>query len=406
MLAFILAPFYVLVNLYIVHWVLRWTGCCHRLCGTRAFRVIFCVVYAFAALSPLTGFAVQEPQWLRHALKQAGNYWLGWMLYLVLAVLVVEGLLFAVRRIRRKDFQQMQRVRQVQGGVALVLVCAVCLYGMANADRLRVTDYEITLDGAGEDMTVALLADLHLGYSTETAYIEQAVQAVNNMQADLVVIAGDIFDNEYEAIPEPGRIAAALASLHSTYGVYACWGNHDVSEPILAGFTWDTADADKDDPRMEAFLRQAGITLLADEAVTLGNGVQLVGRKDPSRDKKLGDDRLSPEALLEPLDPARPVFVIDHQPKELDELAAAGADLDLSGHTHDGQMFPGNLIMPLIWDNPCGCLQVGGMYSVVTSGLGVWGPDMRVGTKSEVVCITVHFTDGCEKNTCPSEENN
>lgn len=392
MLAFILAPFYVLVNLYIVHWVLRWTGCCHRLCGTRAFRVIFCVVYAFAALSPLTGFAVQEPQWLRHALKQAGNYWLGWMLYLVLAVLVVEGLLFAVRRIRRKDFQQMQRVRQVQGGVALVLVCAVCLYGMANADRLRVTDYEITLDGAGEDMTVALLADLHLGYSTETAYIEQAVQAVNNMQADLVVIAGDIFDNEYEAIPEPGRIAAALASLHSTYGVYACWGNHDVSEPILAGFTWDTADADKDDPRMEAFLRQAGITLLADEAVTLGNGVQLVGRKDPSRDKKLGDGRLSPEALLEPLDPARPVFVIDHQPKELDELAAAGADLDLSGHTHDGQMFPGNLIMPLIWDNPCGCLQVGGMYSVVTSGLGVWGPDMRVGTKSEIVRITVHFT--------------
>lgn len=392
MLAFILAPFYVLVNLYIVHWVLRWTGCCHRLCGTRAFRVIFCVVYAFAALSPLTGFAVQEPQWLRHALKQAGNYWLGWMLYLVLAVLVVEGLLFAVRRIRRKDFQQMQRVRQVQGGVALVLVCAVCLYGMANADRLRATDYEITLDGAGEDMTVALLADLHLGYSTETAYIEQAVQAVNNMQADLVVIAGDIFDNEYEAIPEPGRIAAALASLHSTYGVYACWGNHDVSEPILAGFTWDTADADKDDPRMEAFLRQAGITLLADEAVTLGNGVQLVGRKDPSRDKKLGDDRLSPEALLEPLDPARPVFVIDHQPKELDELAAAGADLDMSGHTHDGQMFPGNLIMPLIWDNPCGCLQVGGMYSVVTSGLGVWGPDMRVGTKSEIVRITVHFT--------------
>lgn len=117
MLAFILAPFYVLVNLYIVHWVLRWTGCCHRLCGTRAFRVLFCVVYAFAALSPLTGFAVQEPQWLRHALKQVGSYWLGWMLYLVLAVLVVEGLLFAVRRIRKKDFQQMQRVRQVRAAL-------------------------------------------------------------------------------------------------------------------------------------------------------------------------------------------------------------------------------------------------------------------------------------------------
>ena len=74
---------------------------------------------------------------------------------------------------------------------------------------------------------------------------------------------------------------------------------------------------------MRAFLRQAGITLLADEAVTLGNGVQLVGRKDPSRDKKLGDDRLSPEALLEPLDPARPVFVIDPPAEGADELAAA-----------------------------------------------------------------------------------
>ena len=406
MLALFLAPFYILVGLYMLHWVLRWTGCCHRLCGTRGFRVLFCLVYAFAALSPLTVFAVQEPQWLRHTLRQVSNYWLGWMLYLALAILVVEIALFVVRRVRKKDFVQMQRVRQVQGGAALALVCAVCVYGMVNAGTLRVTEYEVTLDGAGEDMTVVLLADLHLGYSTEPDYIERTVDTVNAMQPDLVAIAGDIFDNEYEAVPEPDRVAAALASLQATYGVYACWGNHDVSEPILAGFTWDTADADKDDPRMAAFLEQSGITLLEDESVTLGNGVQLAGRKDPSRDKKLGGSRLSPAELLAPLDREQPIFVIDHQPKELDELAAAGADLDLSGHTHDGQVFPGNLLMPLLWDNPCGHLQVGEMHSVVTSGLGVWGPDMRVGTKSEVVCITVHFTDGCEKNTCPSEENN
>lgn len=391
MLAFIFAPFYVFVNLYMARWVLRWTGCCHRLCGTRVFRVLFCVFYAFSALAPLTSFVVQEPQWLRRMLKQIGNYWFGCMLYLALAILVVELGLLIVRRVRQKDFRQMQRVRQVQGGIALALVCAVCLYGIVNADTLRVTDYAVTIKGTGEDMTIALLADLHLGYSTEAAYIEQTVQTVNAMQPDLIVIAGDIFDNEYEAIPEPGRIAAALAALHSTYGVYACWGNHDVSEPILAGFTWDTPDADKDDPRMTAFLEKAGVTLLADESVTLGNGVQLVGRKDPSRDKKLGGNRLSPEALLEPLDPARPIFVIDHQPRELDELAGAGADLDLSGHTHNGQVFPGNLLMPLIWDNPCGCMEVDGMHSVVTSGLGVWGPDMRVGTRSEVVRITVHF---------------
>lgn len=392
MIAIFLAPFYILLNLYLARWVLRWTGACHRVFGTKAFRTVFIVLYALVASAPLSGFLIRSPDGLRRLLLQIGNHWFGWMLYLVLAVLVVELALVGIRRARGKDFAQMQQVRRVQGGVALALVCAVSLYGMAHAEQLHVTDYDVTLQGAGEDMTVALLADLHLGYSTEADYIEQAVAAINAMQPDLVVIAGDIFDNAYEAVPEPDRIAAALASLDSTYGTYACWGNHDVSEPILAGFTWDTADEDKDDPRMTEFLAKAGVTLLEDRAVTLENGVQLVGRRDPSRAKKLAEQRLEPAQLLASLDPDRPIFVIDHQPKELDALAQAGADLDLSGHTHDGQLFPGNLLMYLLWDNACGCVQVGGMTSVVTSGLGVWGPDMRVGTNSEVVCISVHFS--------------
>ena len=184
------------------------------------------------------------------------------------------------------------------------------------------------------------------------AYIERAAQAVNDMQPDLIVVAGDIFDNEYEAVPEPDRIAAALASMHSTYGAYACWGNHDLSEPILAGFTWDTEDEEKNDPQMAGFLRRAGINLLEDEKVTLKNGVQLVGRKDPSRDRKLGDERLSPAEWAGLLEPEKPAFVIDHQPKELEALAEAGFDLDLSGHTHGGQVFPSNLIMGFLWENP------------------------------------------------------
>ncbi|WP_297282858.1 metallophosphoesterase [uncultured Agathobaculum sp.] len=393
MIAIFLAPVYILLNVYLARWVLRWTGACHRLCGAKAFRVVFIVVYALVASAPLTGFLIQSPYALRKFLRQVGNYWFGWMLYLVLAVLIVEVALFVIRRVRGKDFEQMQQVRRVQGGVALALVCAVSFYGMVHAKQLYVTEYDVTLQGAGEDMTVALLADLHLGYSTEPAYIERAVQVVNDMQPDLVVIAGDIFDNEYEAIPQPERIAAALASLDSTYGTYACWGNHDLSEPILAGFTWDIADENKNDPRMAEFLEAADVTLLEDRAVTLENGVQLVGRRDPSRSNKLAEQRLSPEQLVSSLNQEQPIFVIDHQPEELEALAQAGVDLDLSGHTHDGQLFPGNLLMRLLWDNACGCEQIGDMTSVVTSGLGVWGPDMRVGTRSEVVCVSVHFSE-------------
>ena len=100
---------------------------------------------------------------------------------------------------------------------------------------------------------------------------------------------------------------------------------------------------------------------------------------------------MSADELLRGLDPEKPVIVIDHQPRELEELSSAGADLDLCGHTHDGQTFPGNIVTSLIWENSCGYLKKGGMHNIVTSGAGIFGPYMRVGTKSEIVEINVKF---------------
>lgn len=83
--------------------------------------------------------------------------------------------------------------------------------------------------------------------------------------------------------------------------------------------------------------------------------------------------------------------MIDHQPRELDELAAAVVDADLCGHTHDGQLFPLNLTSKMLWKNSCGYLQVGNMHNIVTSGVGLFGPNMRVATKAEICSITLHF---------------
>ena len=91
------------------------------------------------------------------------------------------------------------------------------------------------------------------------------------------------------------------------------------------------------------------------------------------------------------MDKNKPIIVLDHQPKELQELADAGVDIDLCGHTHDGQMFPGNLTIKLMWENACGYLQKGKMHNIVTSGVGLFGPNMRVGTKAEICPITIHF---------------
>ncbi len=94
---------------------------------------------------------------------------------------------------------------------------------------------------------------------------------------------------------------------------------------------------------------------------------------------------------MESLDHSKPIIVMDHQPRELQELSDAGADLDLCGHTHDGQIFPGNLFIGFAWENACGYMQKGDMHNIVTSGLGLWGPNLRVGTNSEVCIIDVNF---------------
>lgn len=101
--------------------------------------------------------------------------------------------------------------------------------------------------------------------------------------------------------------------------------------------------------------------------------------------------RKTPAELVEGLDADKPILVLDHQPRELEALAEAGVDVDLCGHTHDGQMFPGNLTVRLFWENACGCLRVGSMHSIVTSGVGLFGPNMRVATRAEICPITIHF---------------
>ena len=236
------------------------------------------------------------------------------------------------------------------------------------------------------------MADLHLGGSIGLKQMQRMKDVIDTIQPDLVFFAGDIFDNDFDAIQRPEEISALLASIDSTYGSFACWGNHDIDELILAGFTFDSgSDAIRSDPRMDQFLEDSGITLLQDETLLIDHSFYLIGRLDASCKKKSGIIRRSAKELTAALRPDRPVIVIDHQPSELDSLADAHADLVLSGHTHDGQLFPGNLTTRIGWKNSCGMIRIQDMASIVTSGVGVWGPAMRIGTNSEVAEITVHF---------------
>ena len=238
---------------------------------------------------------------------------------------------------------------------------------------------------------MVLAADLHLGYNVGVWHMKQMVEQINAQRPDVVVIAGDIFDNEYEALDDPEKLQEILSSIDSTYGVYACYGNHDIDEKILAGFTFEQKGKKQSDIRMDKFLKKCNIKLLRDEAVLIEDAFYLYGRPDYERPGRGIEKRKTPEEITEELDKSKPILVLDHEPRELQELAEAGVDLDLCGHTHDGQMFPGNLITSLSWENSCGYLKKGEMHNIVTSGVGVFGPNMRVGTKSEICGVEVRF---------------
>lgn len=396
MTALLLSPFYILFNIYIAWRLLGWLAACHRNLKKRPVRIAVAGVYGFLALSILIAFLL-PPSSLQRLLKLISNYWLGTFLYILLTVLAADGirllLLHLKFRYSGKIFSRKGYV--AAGALCIAVITAFTATGIWGAGHIFVTDYDIHVEkpcGERDSLKIVLTADLHLGYSIGIRHMENMVEKINAQNPDLVVIAGDIFDNEYDALEDPKRLAEVLSGIKSTYGVYACYGNHDIKEKLLAGFTLGGRKEEKaSDPRMDSFLEDAKIHLLKDEGVLIDNAFYLYGRPD-AKNPGLGiRERLSPRELTASMDKTLPIIVIDHQPKELEGLAEAGVDLDLCGHTHDGQMFPGNLLVSLMWENSCGYLQKGGMHNIVTSGVGVFGPNMRVGTKSEICSITVSF---------------
>ena len=394
MTAFLLAPFYILVNVYVVRWMIRWMGACSHIFQSAVFRAIFIIFYILIASSLLTGFLINKPEFLHRILKNTGNYFLGTFLYIILVIVVVDLVRLILKYVFHARFLEFRSTFVITGFVCMALIILISVYGILHVGTIKVTPYKVTVNKKVKDMDslkIVLLADTHFGYSINCRHAQKMVEKINAQDPDIVCIAGDIFDNDYDAISDPEGVCNALKSIKSRYGVYACWGNHDLDEPILAGFTFGGKKKDQADPRMEQLLRDANIHLLTDEAELIDDKFYVVGRNDSSRTHKLGGQRLSPAQLTKDLDLDKPVIFIDHQPKQLQETADAGADLDLCGHTHDGQIFPGNLFIHLFWENSFGYLKKDKMHNIVTSGVGVWGPDMRVGTNCEICPITVHF---------------
>lgn len=319
-------------------------------------------VAAFAAL-PLNFAHVTDslPLWLARACYETGNSVVFILLYTVLAFLLLDlGRLIGI--VPKAWLYH----NSVTSAVLVVLLAGVFTYGYFNyMDKRRHAIDLPTTKTAATGMKMVLMSDLHLGYHNGRRELARWVDMVNAERPDVVLLAGDILDGSLRPVVEEG-MASELRRIKAP--VYAVFGNHE----YYAG-----VDGAAD------FYRKAGITLLRDSIVTLGN-VVFVGRDDRSN-----RHRKSLSALMRGVDKTKYMVLLDHQPYHLEKAERAGVDFQFSGHTHRGQLWPVSLITDAVYECSYGPWRRGHTQYYVSSGMGIWGGKFRIGTCSEYVVATI-----------------
>jgi predicted MPP superfamily phosphohydrolase len=265
----------------------------------------------------------------------------------------------------------------------LAVVAALLIKGTFCAVSPRVTRYQISVHkkaGALRCLRIALVSDIHLGVLIDHTQLTALCQKINALQPDLILIAGDLLDAGLPSLHDADKISQTLRTLSAHYGAYVCLGNHDVRHGASVEETI-------------AFFEQSGLHVLYDKAVLIDQSFYLIGRADYGFSGTACAPRASLSALLSPLDASLPLLVIDHQPNQLQEAADAGVDVQFSGHTHKGQMFPISLITHRQFETDFGLWKKGDFTAVVSCGYGTWGPRLRMGSRSELVLATLTFDD-------------
>lgn len=304
------------------------------------------------------------------ALVLAGYYALPLLLYLVMTVIAVDiavGLL-RLTRLASREAVRAPRFKAWRLAVSLAVPVLVVVLGAVNHRVLRVRDYRIEVPrraAEARELTVVFMSDLHFRDLTSNRFLAELTAKVNAQKPDLILLGGDLLEGDRRG-EDTSRYERALRGMKSAYGVFGVPGNHE-------GFSRSGGSG---------FLERSGIRLLQDEAVTVDDALVLVGRRDArARSRKPVAD------LLAPVRHDLPVVLLAHRPTGFDDARAAGVDIQLSGHTHHGQLFPVNIITARQYDLSWGHLERGGAHLIVTSGVQGWGPPVRTVGASEIVVI-------------------
>ncbi|MFZ4059497.1 MAG: metallophosphoesterase [Ferruginibacter sp.] len=347
-----------------------------------AFRKWYPWIFLFVGASYVIG-RVLERIWispLSSFFTFVGSFWLAVMVYLLMAVLVIDIVRLVLFFLPKPTFYTANFVQiktvlfmSVSGIVGLVV-----LIGHINAMTPRVKRLDIYIDKkAGEMKTlhIAAASDIHLGTLVGPRRTAKLVRMLNECNADMILFAGDIVDEDLAPVIRYD-LGRSLLKLKAPLGIYAITGNHE----YIGG-----ADS------AVKYLENHGIKMLRDTAFKINDSFYIAGRNDRDSKRFSGKERKALSNLLQGIDLTYPLIIMDHQPFNLQQVADAGVDFQLSGHTHHGQLWPFNYITDAIYEVSWGYKQKGNSHFYVSSGYGGWGPPVRTGNRPEILDIYVTF---------------
>ena len=324
--------------------------------------VVALMVAALALLFVgFSGLYDRMPLGLASLCYEVSTSWLIVFLYLLLTFIVLDlGRL--VHLLPKEWFHS----NAWTAGAITAFIAGLLVYGNIHYhNKVREPIDLTTTKHISKPTKVVMLSDLHLGYHNRKAEWQRWVKMINDEKPDLILVAGDIIDGHMKPLLEED-MAADFHQLKAP--VVACLGNHEYITGI--------------DQSLD-FYSQAGITLLRDSVITVGDLV-IVGRDD-----RFSRGRKPLKHLLEGADSSKFVILLDHQPYKLEEAQKAGVDFQFSGHTHEGQVWPISLMVHGMYEIAWGFGQKGDTRYYVSSGLGIWGGKYRIGTRSEYIVATI-----------------
>lgn len=305
------------------------------------------------------------PQGLAGALYKFGTSWFFFMIYFLLIFLVGDILRLCGVPVGRYMLGSWTGLV-----VSTALVVAVMIAGNIRYHHKKRIELNLTVEKPlpSGGLKIVAISDLHLGYTIGKRELDRWIDLINAEEPDIVLIAGDVTDKRARRLAEDG-LAPEFHKIKARYGVYASLGNHEYINNVDESI---------------AFLHEAGMTVLRDSAALVDDLLYVVGRDDNSNRNRLPLDR-----LVAGLDRSLPVILLDHQPYNLEQAGQNGIDLQVSGHTHRGQVWPVSWITDAMYEKSYGYLRKGGAHIYVSSGMGIWGGKFRIGTRSEYVVITL-----------------